>query len=268
MTVVSTLLAEPPFRRIVQFAARLLPVSILTKDRWSAGDRPQYLAGLIYAADQAKQEGREAIAAIEFGVGDGYGLLALQDHAKAVERETKVRIAVYGFDSGCGLPSGTGDYRDHSDRWRSGDYPMNVPALKAKLTSRTTLVLGEIHETAGRHAVAEPLGFIAIDVDLYSSAVDALGILLRADVPRLRHVAMYFDDVEEHYNHRWAGEPLAIDEFNAASKRVKIDRWRGLRSGRPFHEAHWLDAMYLAHDLDAISATRLTRGPRMGLGPS
>ena len=66
----------------------ILPASIRTKDRWSASDRPQYLAGLLYAVDQARHEGREAIAAIEFGVADGHGLLALQVHAAAVERET------------------------------------------------------------------------------------------------------------------------------------------------------------------------------------
>jgi hypothetical protein len=30
--------------------------------------------------------------------------------------------------------------------------------------------------------------------------------------------------------HRFAGELLAIEEFNARSKDVKIDRWRGLQS--------------------------------------
>lgn len=79
-------------------------------------------------------------------------------------------------------------------------------------------------------------------------------------MPKLRRVAMYFDDLDEHYNHRWAGELLAIDEFNAASATVKIDPWRGVRN-RPFHESVWLRGMYLAHDLGAISAVRLSRAP-------
>jgi hypothetical protein len=134
---------------------------------------------------------------------------------------------------------------------------MDVPALKAKLMARTTLVLGEIRETVQSQASPEALGFIAIDVDFYSSAVDTLRVLLRPDVPQAPPGGVDFDDTDEHYNHRWAGEPLAIDEFNAASVAVKIDRWRGIRTGRPFHEAHWLNAMYLAHDLRAISATKL-----------
>lgn len=258
--IIDALLCEPPIRQVVKAAARLLPVSVRTKDRWNAADRPQYLAGVLYAADQARREGRGAISAIEFGVAEGYGLLALQAHADDVERETGVRINVYGFDTGGGMLTGTGDHRDHPDVWQAGDYAMDVPALKARLTARTQLVLGEIRETAALQIIPEPLGFVAIDVDYYSSTVDALRILTRPDVSRLHRVAMYFDDLSAHYNHRWAGEPLAIEEFNAASMTVKIDAWRGLRAGRPFPDAPWLDAMYLAHDLAAISRARLTRG--------
>ncbi len=56
----------------------------------------------------------------------------------------------------------------------------------------------------------------------------------------LDHVALYFDDVEHSISHRFAGELLAIDEFNRASAQVKIDRWRGLENDRPFAEASYL----------------------------
>jgi hypothetical protein len=84
MSIVALVLAEPPIRRIVQLAARLLPVSLYTKDHWSASVRPHYLAGVLYAAEQAKREGRDAIAVIEFGVAEGNGLVVLQAHAAAV----------------------------------------------------------------------------------------------------------------------------------------------------------------------------------------
>ena len=42
------------------------------------------------------------------------------------------------------------------------------------------------------------------------------------------HLPMYFDDVKRIFNHRFAGELLAIDEFNAMNENVKIDRWRGI----------------------------------------
>ncbi len=55
---------------------------------------------------------------------------------------------------------------------------------------------------------------MAWDLDLYSSTVATMPILTLAEVPRLRRVALYFDDIDEHYNHRFAGELLAIREFN------------------------------------------------------
>jgi hypothetical protein len=254
------LLSEPPFRLLPKLLLRYTH-HLRAQARWDACDRPHYLNGLLYAADQAKREDHDAIAAIEFGVAEGDGLLALQTHAAAVEGETGVRIHPYGFDSGGGMPEGTGDYRDHPDIWQLGDYRMDVPALRAKLTERTTLVLGEVTKAVLTQPIPEPLGFMAMDLDYYSSTAAALLLLIRPGQQRLRRVAMYFDDLSDHFNHRWAGEPLAIEEFNAVSEYVKIDRWHGLASGRPFPDAPWLEAMYLAHDLDAIGRARLTRGP-------
>ena len=105
-------------------------------------------------------------------------------------------------------------------------------------------MIGEIAAKIDSTPIAEPLGFISMDVDFYSSTVDALRILTRADVRRLSRVAMYFDDVSAHYNHRFGGELLAIEEFNEASSHVKIDPWRGASRRAPLSEASWLDAMY------------------------
>lgn len=253
------LLREPPFRLIPKAFLRFTS-DVRAQALWDACDRPHYLNGLLYAADQAARENRDRFAALEFGVAEGYGLLALQRHAAAVERETGVSISVYGFDSGEGMPAGTADHRDHPDVWKAGDYRMDVKALTARLHPRTTLVLGPIDQTVARQRIDEPIGFVAVDVDFYSSTIDALRILRRPDQPRLHRIAMYFDDLSDHYNHRWAGELLAIEEFNRDSPDVKIDRWRGLRDDRPFGEAGWLGAMYLAHDVAAIDAVRLMRG--------
>src|SRR5712692_5495859 len=138
---------EPPFRLFLKLAIKILPVSLQTKADWDAVDRPQYLFGLLAAAYQAKREACPAVSAIEFGVAEGYGLLALQDHAAAVEKSTGIRFCVYGFDSGAGLPAGTGDYRDHPDVWKAGDYQIDVAALRPKLMAHTTLVLGQVGET-------------------------------------------------------------------------------------------------------------------------
>ena len=252
-------------RSLVRYAYYLLPVSLPRKARWDASRRPPYLHGVLWAAEEARRQGHDCVSVVEFGVAEGHGLLLMQEHALAADRYTGVRVNVYGFDGGRGIPSGTGDYRDHIDVWMPGDYKMDEAALRAKLGPRTTLTIGDVAETAVSTAIAAPLGFVSMDLDLYSSTAHALRILQRPDVPRLRRVALYFDDVEDVYCHRWAGELLAIHEFNEISRAVKIDRWRGLQAYRPFPEAIWLPRMYLAHDLDAINRVKLDRRPaRLG----
>ena len=75
----------------------------------------------------------------------------------------------------------------------------------------------------------------------------------------LWHVPLYFDDIEFLFNHKYAGELLGIDEFNTEHDNLKIDKWYDLKSGRPFPERMFLDKLYVAHDLQAISNVQLDR---------
>jgi hypothetical protein len=253
---------EPPFRLLAKQILRSLPTSFRLKSEWDAVSRPSYLTGVLAAADQAGREGVSQISVVEFGVAGGQGLVALQEIAEAVERETKVQISVYGFDTGRGLPQLKGDHRDHPDRWIAGDYKMDEPLLRSRLTSRTTLVLGEIKDTVAdfvQNTQRSPLGFVAVDVDLYSSSRDALQIISLPGKRMLLHMPMYFDDIKRIFNHRFAGELLAIEEFNAVHQNVKIDRWHGITDGRAFPESDWLDRMYVAHDLEMISRSSPVR---------
>lgn len=262
-TLASRIMKEPPFRLLAKGAVKFFPFSARTRSFWDAADRPQYLAGTLYAADQAREEGVSEISVVEFGVAGGTGLLALQQHAVSVEKETGVKISVYGFDSGGGLPKFCGDYRDHPDRWRPGDYPLDQDALRKRLLSRTSLVIGDVRETVPqfvREQQRSPLGFVSVDLDLYSSSIAALQVLLLPGRKILRRTAIYLDDVDLPENHKFAGELLAVEEFNRTSPSVKIDRWRGIRSHRPFPEAAWLERMYMAHDLAAISNSVVKRG--------
>jgi hypothetical protein len=264
--MIRRLAVEPPFRLFAKFILTLLPVSVRTREAWDLSPRPAYLAGVLFAADQAKREGIEEISVAEFGVASGKGLLALQYEAELVERETGVRIRVFGFDAGpTGLPEFCGDYRDLPDFWRPGDYPMDVPWLRSQLTPRTTLVLGNVDDTVpGFYAEYDPppFGFISIDLDLYSSTVAALRLLSDPERRMLLHLAMYFDDIDLMSYHRFAGELLAINEFNDQCDDVKIDEWRGLPPARPMPQAPWLKRMFMAHDLQAISRVVLQRDPR------
>ena len=256
---------EPPFRLAVRTILKAIPVGVSTRALWHLSERPAYLLGVYHAARLALKEGIGAISVIEFGVAGGNGLLALEREAGAVEAETGVSIRVFGFDNGAeGLPPFIGDHRDHPDKWRPGDFPMDEALLRSKLGRRTTLVLGNVERTVpeffGDPSVL-PVGFVAFDLDLYSSTARALRILSAHDRRTLMHVPLYFDDVEHSVSHRFAGERLAIEEFNAANDRVKLDRWRGLEDARPFPEATFLRKMYMAHDLVAIASKRLERGP-------
>lgn len=259
------LLREPPFRIFTKIALKAFSRSVRTTALWDIASRPQYMAGMLAAADEALQEGVKEISAFEFGVAGGNGLLAMAEIANAVSLETGVRIAVYGFDTGSGLPELTGDYRDYPDHWQPGDYPMDESALRMRLPANTALVIGNIRETLPQTlpGIKEPVGFVAVDVDIYSSTRDALWMFSMPSRRMLRRVYMYWDDVDLPFTHRFAGELLAMEEFNCNQHGVKIDQWRGIRKHRPFPEAGWLDRMYIAHDLEAISKTHSARMPKV-----
>jgi|KBSSwiStaDraftv2_1062776.scaffolds.fasta_scaffold297850_2 hypothetical protein len=228
--------------------------------RWDLSDRPAYLLGVGTAALHAREQGIDAISVIEFGVAAGHGLLILEREAAQIEAETGVRIHVYGFDAGGGLPDTSGDHRDHPDYWVPGDFPMDVAALRAKLT-RAELVIGDVRATLNRFRPAAPVGFAAVDVDLWSSTVPCLEWLAR--VPRLTRLPLYFDDIMPYIAHSQAGELLAIHEFNRQhSRTLLIEPWRGVTHDRPFPEHPYLQQMYVLHDLRAISASAVDRDAR------
>jgi hypothetical protein len=255
---------EPPMRVIAQKYVKYFVSSVRTQANWDTSRRPNYLLGVLKAADQAREEGISKILAIEFGVAAGNGLVALQDIAEAVERETGIAIEVVGFDSGEGMPTVPFDYRDHTDWWIPRDYPMDVASLESRLKPRTRLVLGPVAENVRRFIEENevPIGFVSFDLDYYSSTKDAFPLIFSPKRKMLRRTPLYFDDIDFFFNHRFAGELLAIDEFNATVEDVRIDRWRGVRKQRPFPEASWLRKMYVAHDIAAITRFRPDRPAR------
>lgn len=255
---------EPPFRLLTQKLVKFWSHSIRTHAKWDTSPRPNYLLGVLKAADQAISDGIPKILAVEFGVAAGNGLLALQDIADAVERETGVEIGVVGFDTGGGMPHVPFDYRDHTDWWIPQDYPMDVAGLKGRLMPRTELILGPVANTV-RDFVAQPhppVGFVSFDLDYYSSTKNAMKLISGPSRKMLRRTPLYFDDIDFFFNHNFAGELLAIDEFNTSNTDVKISKWHGVRKQRPFPEASWLEKMYVAHDIDAIGRYRPARPPR------
>ena len=126
----------------------------------------------------SRRLGLKAISVIEFGVAGGNGLLFLDRLSPRVEQATGVKIEVYGFDTGMGLPEVTVP-EDLPYWFQPSQYEMNVSKLQARLTS-AKLVLGNVAATVvdffERYRPAS-VGAIFNDLDLYTSTRDSLKLL-------------------------------------------------------------------------------------------
>jgi hypothetical protein len=73
---------------------------------------------------------------------------------------------------------------------------MDEPALRRRL-STATLVIGDVCETVPEFvkSLSTPIGFIAFDLDYYSSAAHAFQIFSAAASRRLPRVHCYFGDI-------------------------------------------------------------------------
>jgi hypothetical protein len=213
--------------------------------------RPNYAYGVYRAALQARALGIREVSALELGVGQGEGLLALEAIAAEIETHTGVRIATFGFDLAKGLPSPR-DYRDLAYLYAPGYYHMDLATLRSRL-KRSELILGNISETVPAFLQREPapIGFIAFDLDYYSSTVEALKVFEDHQERYLPRVLCYFDDIAnaEALQTEYTGELLAINEFNAAHPRIKIDRITGFEYSRVIRDV-WNIKMYVCHFFD------------------
>src|SRR4051812_46279974 len=226
---------------------------------WDAHPYPYYAYGLHHAARQAQRLGIPEIAAVEFGVAGGRGLVALERHARDITALTHVRIKVFGMDSGGGLPP-TETNRDLPYIWRAGQFKMEHDALRARLQG-ARLLLGDVGETVPTLIEAvegSPVGFVSFDLDYYSSTVRALALLDAPDDRLLPRVMCYFDDLighEDELHCEFAGEHLAINEFNAVHDERKLGQINGLRWKRRV-PAMWNDTMYVLHSFEHPLYTR------------
>jgi hypothetical protein len=217
-----------------------------------ADTRPQYLWPLIHAAHVARALGMPKIAALEFGVAGGNGLLAMERAAALVTEMSGTEVEIYGFDTGSGMPAPT-DPRDAPFLIEPSYFDMDEAALRARLTT-AELVIGPVGETvpawaAGSHA---PIGFIAFDLDYYSSTVEAFRVLEGEFDAYMPRVQCYFDDTFGYGWTEFMGVHAAIAEYNAASQRRKIGKIHGLRFELPPHEFQqaWHEKMYVFHLFD------------------
>lgn len=213
--------------------------------------RPHYAYGVQQAAELAKRLGIGRISVVEFGVAGGSGLLEMDKMARLATAATGVRIDVYGFDRAHGLPK-PADFRDLPYIWREGDFVMDVDALRARVPE-ARLILGDIEDTVEKffadHEPA-PVGFVSIDVDLYSSTAAVLTLFQGKDDYFLPRVFCYLDDTvgddDQILHNDFVGELSAIREFNDENDSMKLAPINGLRHKRPV-PAPWNDNVYALH---------------------
>jgi hypothetical protein len=223
----------------------------LLKDELCAR-KPMYVWGIVQGAALGKVLGIPRISVIEFGVAGGAGLISMEHIAQRVEAMTGMRIDVYGFDTGAGLPKPE-DYRDQPNMWFEGQLPMNRDTLGKQL-QRASLRLGLVRETVPQ-LLGEgpaPVAFVSFDLDLYSSTRDALTLFTAKQECLLPRVVCYFDDIMGHSYSDFSGERLAITEFNQAQETSKLSPIYGLRyyAPRRMRDAGYWDCLYLAHFFD------------------
>lgn len=244
--IVGTMTRSAAVRRLW----RTFPIgSVKTRVQYDIFDRPHYAYGVFAAAELAGKLGLGAVQVMEFGVAGGAGLLALERIARAVESCSQIKVDVCGFDSGQGMPPAS-DYRDLPHVWSEGFYQMDVPKLKAALHARTGLVIGDIRKTLAEWKPASPVGFIAFDLDYYSSTRAALTIFDRPSDERLPRIYSYFDDImwpEYACHNERVGELCAIREFNSEHADKNLSPIHMFSHMRP-HRLPWNDKMYVLHD--------------------
>jgi hypothetical protein len=114
---------------------------------------------------------------------------------------------------------------------------MEPAALKKRLTG-ANLVLGPIRDTLPTFIASNPakVGFISIDVDLYSSTVDLLRLFEADQSVLLPRVQCYFDDILGFTFADCNGERLAVKEFNEHHELRKISPSYGLKYFLPYTE--------------------------------
>jgi hypothetical protein len=227
--------------------------------------RQNHAYGLLDVADQAKQLGYTRVSAFEFGVAAGAGLLNLQAIAKKVTALTGIEFDIYGFDSGTGMPPPR-SFKDHPELYQAGDFPMDFTKLSERLEGNTRLILGPIAESIGKldsiDFTGAPIAFISLDVDYYSSSIDALSLLGYQASHYLPRVVIYLDDVEEPYHNSFCGEQAAVNEFTARYPLRPIEKHPFLRGNRLFKNARWIDHVYQCHVLDHPVRNDLEPGRR------
>jgi hypothetical protein len=215
-------------------------------------ERPNYALCVWLATIQAAKLEISKIHIIEFGCAYGDGLINLCKIADVISKSTDIQFEITGFDSDCGMPELI-DYRDHPEIWKQGQFLSDHDKIRKQLPDNAILVSGNIKDTLNNFMEKItpkcPLGFVSVDVDIYSSAVECLKIFnLDNPICYLPSTIVYFDDINDQLtNNLYTGEELAISEFNNRNTTRKL-QMLPVRQNHP--PRGWHDQIYALHVLN------------------
>lgn len=208
---------------------------------------------ILKAADRASAIGVKGISILEFGVAAGAGLMNMALIAQKVEQITGVKIKVYGFDTGQGMPPAV-DYRDHPDLYQQGDFPMDFDRLSRSLPSNCQLFIGDTKENITKFLAQLtpefPVGYVVVDVDYYWSSKIVMEVFKDIPAKYLPLTSVYLDDSWVEDNNTFAGELLAVEEFNREMPLRKIEHNPFLVHKRIVRRPMWIRQLYTLHVFD------------------
>lgn len=215
--------------------------------------------GMLMSVWQASLLEIKHLTAVELGVSNGRGLLAMVETADYIREHTDVDIEVCGFDIVTGMPEPQG-FRDHPEIWQKGEFPCEYTTLEEKIKDRTTLYIGDVAQTVPEFAkqFAGTLGYISLDLDYYSSSMSCFPLFEMAPERYLPAVPMHVDDVNTNFMFNpWCGEACAIETFNKGHRTRKIHEKHALYQTPNLHALHVLDHPYCTGEKTPPNALNL-----------
>ena len=185
--------------------------------------RPHYETILLETCLEAKKLRYEEITVLELGVAGGNGIISLEKYKKKIEALYDIKINIYGFDSGEGIPPSNSKF-DLPFHWKQGDFTTDKNLLEKNTKSK--IIYGDIRDSIDEFVKYKPKNIIAIffDMDLYTSTKNFLNQIDKIQEYLAPRVYCYFDDIfnPNHWINKDVGEQLAIEEFNIENKNLKI----------------------------------------------
>ena len=191
--------------------------------------RPDICTSICLATAESICWGKTGVTLIEFGVNNGGGLSFIVKVCDYLKEKIDIKYNIYGFDTFEGLPKLEG-FEDHNEIWSEGQYKCNssYKDMVKHFKGKSILIKGDVKDTISevlnKLDMEYPIGFISLDLDLYSSSKSALKILNDPNSNKYYPTVLMVVDDQDFlltYND-WCGEGLAIKEFNDLNKLRKI----------------------------------------------